>query len=126
MKAQQGQKRQLEEGSWGQRDRGCDGKCQASWVKEGLMTAKGDADLFWEGGAQCVVHRWGEGHKEGHVPKGITRPPQFRRASWSLVVSQRTEQKRDCRVRFFMSLKEKLSASFVRDSRSSSWSIGGY
>ena len=29
-----------------------------------------------------------------------TRPPHFKRVSWSLVVSQMTEQKRDCRVRF--------------------------
>jgi len=43
-------------------------------------------------------------------PIGKTRPPQFKRVSWSLVVSQRTDQKRNCRVRFRISLKEKLPA----------------
>ncbi len=86
------------------------------------MTAKGDADLFWANVSSIV---WAKDTKRDMCPNDITRPPQFSRASWSLVVSQRTEQKRDCKVRFLMSLKEKLSASSVRDSRSSSWSIGG-
>ena len=59
-------------------------------------------------------------------PMGKTTPPQSRRVSWSLVVSQRTEQKRDYRVRFRISVKEKMSARSERASISTSWLGGGF
>ena len=55
----------------------------------------------------------------------MTKPPQFRRVSWSLVVSHSTVQKQDCRVRLRISLKEKLSAISARRLISISWEEGG-
>ena len=57
-------------------------------------------------------------------PMGKTRPPHFSRVSWSLVVSHKTEQKRNSSVRFRISLKEKLSARSERVSMSTVW-FGG-
>ncbi len=39
--------------------------------------------------------------KRDMCPKGKTTPPQLRRVSWSLVVSQRTEQKREDSFPYF-------------------------
>ena len=58
-------------------------------------------------------------------PIGKTMPPQLKRVSWSPVASQRTEQKRDCRVSFRISLKEKLSARSDMASMSTACSGGG-
>ncbi len=44
-------------------------------VKEGLVAAKSDADLLWEGGAQGVVHRGEEGNEENHVLEGHYNAP---------------------------------------------------
>ena len=57
---------------------------------------------------------------------GMTIPPLFRRVSWSLVVSQSIEQKRDYMVRLRISLKEKLSAISARRLISISWEGGGW
>ena len=58
-------------------------------------------------------------------PKGMTRPPLFKRVSWSLVVSHHTEQTRDCEVRLRISPKEKLSARSARTPMSNSGLGGG-
>ena len=56
-------------------------------------------------------------------PTGKTRPPPFRRVSLSLVVSQRTEQKQDYKVRCRISLKEKRSTMSERAFMYTAWGI---
>ena len=56
-------------------------------------------------------------------PMGKTKPPQFKRVSWSLVVSQRTEQKQDYKVRCRISLKEKRSTMSERAFMYTAWGI---
>ncbi len=75
MYTEQDQKRQLIKRNGWQRDGGGDVEHQPPLVEESLVAAKSDADLLWEGGAQGVVHRGGEGHEERHVPEGHNDAP---------------------------------------------------